>query len=263
MSTLQSNKNFEFILFTFELLFQINFKNYLSMKQKLFMVLTILSPYLYAQEVKTFSSEKSSFNVVEEMSVHDQFLDSVFHNGRVFFKSGDITRAFLNYNLIANGIFFLNDDKQVFQLVGLPEIRLISYGKRSFVPINLKEVGEIIATYDNGTSLILQRKSKVKNNAEYRGAYGTSTVTSATVRVNTWNDQGASIGIDKTTEIEISLESQYLLMIDNKITPLKTLKTLKKIYPSKWESIKQFVDANRISLNKQFDVVRLVNFCVE
>jgi hypothetical protein len=233
------------------------------MKQTIFMLLTFLSTFLYAQEVKTFTSEKSSFNVVEEMSVHDQFLDSVFHNGRVFFKSGDITRAFLNYNVIANGIFFLNDDKQALQLVGLPEIKLIAYGKRNFVPINSKDVGEIIATYNNGTNLILQRKSKVKNNAEYRGAYGTSTVTSATVRVNTWNDQGASIGIDKTTEIEISLESSYLLMVDNKITPLKTLKTLKKIYPSRWESIKQFVDVNKINLNNQFDLVRLVNFCVE
>lgn len=227
------------------------------------MVLTLVSTFVYSQDVKTFSSEKSSFNVVEEMSLHDQFLDSVFHNGRVFFKSGDITRAFLNYNVIANGIFFLNDDKQALLLVGLPEIKLISYNKRSFVPVNAKEVGEVIATYNNGTSLILQRKSKVKNNAEYRGAYGTSTVTSATVRVNTWNDQGASIGIDKSTDIEISLESHYLLMIDNKITALKSLKTLKKLYPSKWESIKQFVDANRISLNKQFDVVRLINFCVE
>lgn len=216
---------------------------------------------VFAQQTKTVRVEKAIFNVVEEMSLRDQMLDSVFHNGKVVFNSGEVTRAFLNYNVVANGIFFLNDNKEALQLMGLSEIKLISYGKRTFMPINSNEIAEMLMSYDDGTNLLLQRISKVKNNVEYRGAYGTSTTTSSVVRVRSWNDQGASVPIDKTTEIEVTIESKFLIMKNGKITPLRKLSDLKKVYPSKWNEIKSFVSSNKINLNRTGDVIALINFC--
>lgn len=221
----------------------------------------LLSLSVYAQEAKTVRVDKAIFNVVEEMSLRDQMLDSVFHNGRVAFKSGEITRAFLNYNVVANGIFFLNDNKEALQLMGLSDIKLVSYGNRTFIPINANEIAELIKSYDDGTNLLLQRISKVKNNVEYRGAYGTSTSTSSVVRVRSWNDQGASIPIDRTTEVEVIIESKFLILKNGKITPLRRISDLKKVYPNKWSEIKTFVNTSKINLKRTGDVIALVNFC--
>ena len=235
------------------------------MRLKTIILLFFLSTSICAlsQETKTESVEKNRFNLVEEMTLKDQMLDSIFYKGRVYFNDGNYTEAYLNYNLLTNSIFFLNDEKKAFQLVGLPEISTILYGKRTFIPINSKEVAEVIETLNGQVQLLLNRKVEVKNTAEYRGAYGTSTVTSSVTTVNTWDDVGAQRPINRSTDIEISLKSQYLLKKDNKIIPINRLRDLRKIYPDKWEPLKEFVQTNNLKFNNKKDVVSMIKFCNE
>jgi hypothetical protein len=235
------------------------------MRLKTTILLLLISASLFAlsQESKTVSVEKNRFNLVEEMTLKDQMLDTIFYKGRVYFKDGNYTEAYLNYNLLTNSIFFLNDEKKAFQLVGLPEISTIIYGKRTFLPINSKEVAEVIETLNGQVQLLLNRKVEIKNTAEYRGAYGTSTATSSVTRVNAWDDVGAHIPIDRAVNIEISLKSQYLLKKNDKIVPINRIRDLRKIYPDKWEQLKEFVQTNNFKFNNKNDVVSIIKFCNE
>jgi hypothetical protein len=235
------------------------------MRLKTTILFLFISASLFAlsQESKTVSVEKNRFNLVEEMTLKDQMLDTIFYKGRVYFKDGNYTEAYLNYNLLTNSIFFLNDEKKAFQLVGLPEISTIIYGKRTFLPINSKEVAEVIETLNGQVQLLLNRKVEIKNTAEYRGAYGTSTATSSVTRVNAWDDVGAHIPIDRAVNVEISLKSQYLLKKDDKIVPINRIRDLRKIYPDKWEQLKEFVQTNNFKFNNKNDVVSIIKFCNE
>ena len=163
------------------------------MKLRLATLLIVLlhSISIFSQDNKTVSIEKNRFNLVEEMTLKDQMLDPVFYMGKVFFKDGTHTETYLNYNLLTNGIYFLDNDNNAYQLAGLPEIAAISYGKRTFSPINSKEIAEVIQSLTGGDELLLNRKTEIKSSADNRGAYGASTITSSVARINTWDDAGA------------------------------------------------------------------------
>ena len=235
------------------------------MKLRLATLLIVLlhSISIFSQDNKTVSIEKNRFNLVEEMTLKDQMLDPVFYMGKVIFKDGTHTETYLNYNLLTNGIYFLDNDNNAYQLAGLPEIAAISYGKRTFIPINSKEIAEVIQSLTGGDELLLNRKTEIKSSADNRGAYGASTITSSVARINTWDDAGAYKQIDRSINVDITLKKMYLIKKGNKIININRMRDLRKLYPDKWESLKDFVQTNNLKFNRQDDVIKIISFCYE
>ncbi len=234
------------------------------MKTKISTLVLMIVPLIAFSQVKKIQVEveKNAFNIVEEVSLKGQFLDSAFYGGKVVFKTGETSRNLFNYNMLNNNIFFLDEKGQALQLTGLKDISAIFYGKRTFFPLNAREVVELVETFPDGSILAVKRKTEIKNKVEQRGAYGSSTVTSATVRVTAIDDvRPTTINLDKTTEIEILLHLQYYVINNNKIFALKKLKDLKRIYPTKWEMILQHVRENNLKLENKDHIIALINFC--
>jgi len=234
------------------------------MKTKISTIALLIAPLIAFSQVKKIQVEveKNAFNIMEEVSLKGQFLDSAFYGGKVVFKTGETSRNLFNYNMLNNNIFFLDEKDQAMQLTGLKDISAIFYGKRTFFPLNAREVVELVETFPDGSILAVKRKTEIKNKVEQRGAYGTSTATSATVRVTAIDDvRPTTIAIDKTTEVEIFLRFQFFIINNNKFIAINKLKDLKKIYPEKWESILQYVDKNRINFDNKDQVIALIKFC--
>jgi hypothetical protein len=232
-------------------------KKIILITQALFVVFIATS-----QEVKTVNVEKEKFNLLQEMSLTDQFLEPKFLMGKVVFKNGKTASQYLNYNIVANGITFLDEQNKVFILEGLADILMISFGNRNFVPINNVEVVEVLESFANGSSLVLQRQAKIKSDFENRGAYGTSTEAATAVsRHKTLTYDGITYGFDKHVEINITLKTNYLLTIDGKRYPLKNFSSLKKHYPTKWDDVKKYAKDQNFDFKNPENVLSIVRFC--
>lgn len=216
---------------------------------------------LFPQQAKTVNVDKDRFNLLQEMALTDQYLDTVFVMGKVFFKNGNSSRAYLNYNLITNGITFLDEKNTAMTLMGLSEISLISYGSRAFVSFGNDQVAEIIESFPNGVSLLLNRKSEVKKSFDQRGPYGTSLELASTDRLTTVFSEAITTRIDQRVDVEISMKSNYILLKDGKTFPVNRLKDLRKIYPEKWDELREFVKENNMNPNNKDNVLAIIKFC--
>lgn len=133
-----------------------------------FLLLTGCSNYLSTDDKQEIKVNKMSFNLVEELDLYDQHLDTVYYYGTVNFRDNAIAKAYLNYNLITNSILFLDEQNVMLELDKLYLIKNITYGFRTFIPYNDKEVVELIRTFQDGASLLLHRTSDIKNMEDYR-----------------------------------------------------------------------------------------------
>lgn len=215
----------------------------------------------FSQDKMFVNIEKTRFNLLEELSLHDQFLEPLFQAGKVTFTNGASRSSYLNYNLVSNSIYFIDQDKRAFILEGLASIALISFGRRTFIPINEKEVAEILDTYSNGSKLILHRSASIKHSHENRGAYGTSTELAFSDRVNSLNIDNTYTKFDEKVSVEVTLRSNFIILKDGKRVTLKRFRDLRKLYPSKWEEVKNYVKQNNLDLNNKEDVIALIRFC--
>jgi hypothetical protein len=223
-----------------------------------FLFLAIAS---FSQDKMLVNIEKARFNLLEELSLHDQFLEPHFQDGKVTFSNGASNSSYLNYNLVSNRIYFVDQDKRAFILEGLASIALISFGRRTFIPINEKEVAEIIETYSNGSMLLLHRSASIKHSHENRGAYGTSTELAFSDRVNSLNIDNTYTKFDEQVSVEVTLRSNFIILKEGKRITLKRFRDLRKLYPSKWEDVKNFAKQNNLDLNNKEDVIALIRFC--
>lgn len=233
------------------------------MKDILILTLLIYSTQLFAQTTKTVNVEKERFNLLEEMSLTDQYLEPEFIMGQVVFNNGNTTRAYLNYNMVSNNIIFLDDQRTAMALMGLAQIRFIAFGKRSFIPISNNQVAEVIETYPNGTSLLLHRKSEIKKEYDTRGPYGTSLETSSTDRIVTLYEQTKTTKIDQSVEVQIEMRSTYMLNSGGNFYSINRLSDLKKIYPAKWDIIRKYVKDNNLSVRNKEHIIAIIGYCNE
>jgi hypothetical protein len=232
------------------------------MRTFILFVIMLTALFASAQNVKTVRVEKERFNLLQEMSLHDQFLEPKFQMGTVVFKNGKTASRHLNYNVVANAITFLDDKNRVFILEGFSDIHIITFGKRQFIPINNVEVAEVLETFSNGSSLVLRRQAKIKNDFDNRGGYGTSTEAATAVsRYKTVTQNGITYNFDNRVEVNITLTSSYLLLVDGKTLPINRFSNLKKYFPTKWQDAKEFAKENNFDFKKPESVLAIVRFC--
>ena len=234
------------------------------MKRILIIAFIALSLNAIGQKTIEVYSDKSLIYLNEEISLKSQFLDSLFYQGRVFFKNGKSSSALMNYNLLENGISFVDKNKNILILDGLDEILLVTYNRREFIPYQ-GNILEQIATYNNDISLFLKRKTSVKSNAT-NGAYGMNSQSanigkysylSGPGGVQTYND------LNKEIRVDVTLESEYFLKIDGKFFSVSRIKDLKKLFPSKRDSILNYISSNKLKLNNPLDLKQIIKYCVE
>jgi hypothetical protein len=214
-----------------------------------------------SQEVKSINFDKYSFDIVEDLSLTDVFLDPEFQQGTITLKSGNRSAGSLNYNIVTNGINFLNEKNEPLILVDIPNVLLITYGNRTFIPLNANEVAEVVKTFTNGSSVLLIRRAKLKNSLENRGPYGATVDPSSLAKISSLYEDGVFLNKKSNFEVSVTVDYNYFVVLNNKRTQIKRFKDLRKLYPSKWEDVKTFVLDNNIDLSKKEGLLSVLQFC--
>lgn len=220
------------------------------------------------EKINTVVSDKTKINLIETLSLKSQFLDTLFYAGRVYFTDGKSSIAQMNYSLLDNGIYFLDKEKRLLKMVGLDKIKNISYSNRFFYVLN-NEIYERLYTSQNYT-LLLKRKSVIKNNDEVKGPYGISLETSSTSSYSSVSEsigKGNTLGEDYNRKdkinVDITLNKYYYIFYNNKLSGIYKVRDLIKIFPTKKDSIKTYINDNKIDISKEQDFIKLVSFCVD
>ncbi|RPH34123.1 MAG: hypothetical protein EHM93_01840 [Bacteroidales bacterium] len=232
------------------------------MKQFFFFILIAISINVMGQTTIEVYSDKSFIYLREEIALKNQFLDSVFYNGKVLFKNGKSSNALMNYNLIDNGISFVQDKKIVI-LTGLEDILFVTYNKRIFIPYQDTFL-EQIEDFGNNVLLLLKRKTILKTNS-VSGAYGMNSQSSNIGKFSYLSGNGIEqnyTDLNKNVTIDVTLETDYFIKIDDKIKPLNRIKVLMKLFPNKKNSLLDFISTNNIKITESYDLKKMIRFCL-
>lgn len=224
----------------------------------LFMLLN-LSICTIAQNSINVISEKSTINLLEEVSLKEQFLDPEFISGKVFFKDGSVSSALLNYNLLLNTILFVGDNDIALTLSELNKISLVSYGKHKFIPYN-NSFMEIVGSYKNDVILLLDRKVKVKDNKKV-GLYGDSMETSAFTNITSYDNKIMYRDFSHQINIDIIQNYSYYICVKSKFYKIQRVKDILKIFPEKKDSVLDYINNNNLKPSIIFDLDKIISYC--
>ena len=215
-----------------------------------------------SQENATFRITSQSLDKVVTFTSPSLFLDSTFHPGMVFYKSGEVGKALMKFNLVENDIYFIKGKGDVLKLNELDKTSSIKYAGRTFVYTPKYNLIELIKSYSDSLDLFIYRQSTVKNPQENDGAYSTNTNTSALTRNSSYEEGRRSFKITRDVTIEVTMKSTYLLRIKGKYRKLRNVQDLIKIFPHNKQAIEDFVrtksDANKSGL----DVNEIIELCI-
>lgn len=219
------------------------------------------SAMLYAKNYKSGHTKTSAKQDNEKLK--GQLLDVDFQLGKVVFKDGTSSQENLNYHLPSNRICYINEQNEPFVLVELRDILMISYGNRTFVPVNNVSVAELLKTFSDGSRLLLQRQAKTEVGDDNSGAYGASTVTSSVVKLTSLRLEGHTSNFEVADDKSLVIREKFTLTMNGKNYTISKLKSLKKIYPSKWKAIEGYAAQNKPNLKNQQDLITLLEFCTK
>ena len=211
--------------------------------------------FLSLLSICTFAQTNDITN--QKFTNSSQFLFNEFTNGDVYFKNGNITSEELNYNVFFQEIWFIRYNKSLI-LKNFDEINSVNINSSTFIMHKEKIYEEIFIS--NNLSIIKYRKINYESASNNKGAYGTSTETSAT---ENWGNLVVKVaGVTKypnvqaENDIEFKMEIKYFILKENETYPL-TKKKLFKLFPEKEEQIKNYIKDNKLSLLVDKDIIEL------
>ncbi|HCX99083.1 MAG TPA: hypothetical protein DG754_03000 [Bacteroidales bacterium] len=216
---------------------------------------------LYANNYQTDHKKTNDEQDIENMKV--QFLDAEFQPGKIIFTNGITSQQNLNYHLPSNRICFINEQNEPFVLAKLNNIIVVSYGDRTFIPIDKYNIVELLEVFSDGSKLLLQRQGKAYENKDNAGPYGGSTTTSSVRELSSITINGRFSYIEATTTNKFTLSERFLLMKNGKKYTISRLKSLKKIYRSKWGEIEEYAAQNKPDFKNHQDLIELLEFCTK
>ena len=237
--------------------------NPIAMKRiLLLLVSTLMVQGLYAQ-VKPQNVEVAGGDVLN--NVVDKKLQYAFDDfteGAVLHNNGNLSRAKLNYSYLVNEMQYIDSPTgDTLALMPSSDIMIISISGRKFIPRN-KEYVELLS--EGLISLGVKRTNKLLSTGA-KGAYGTSTNTSAITSMNHIStNMGGDQSLSVLKNMQISLDSHYYLIEigSNKFTFVANRKSFLKAYPKdKATLIEQYVNENKIDFEKEEDLIKLTSYC--
>lgn len=204
-----------------------------------------------------------------------QYYFEDFTKGKVVFKDDSIGTAYLNYNILLGEIHFISQELwesknlqissnkvQYVQKLILEGVNHIEIKDQFFV---VTPKGIMIYVYGdrvqllNHTQIVLKRETPV-------GAYGGALNTGAST-------QHSSIGSAKFhTDSPYSLKSLVIseyqkqnkfYLVKEGILHKPTLKKIQQLFSIDRASLKRFIKTNKLSLKREADLIRIIEFASE
>ena len=227
------------------------------MKNYLLILMLLFPGWIFAQERQIIEAN-SNTDLTNKLSTQMQYIFPEFTDGQVFFLKASAGTGKLNYNMLIGEMQFL-DNAEVLALVA-KEISEVNINNRRFFPYKGNEFAEELLSTDK-YKLLVRRKGNVAPFAK-KGAYGTSSSTSAITSYSSINSDGNNYNLSVANDVLITVRYFYYLMGENgKYTQITNTKTFTKLFPALRTQIETFVKEQKIRFDKEDDLKKLLVYC--
>lgn len=225
---------------------------------------------LFSLTATTANNHYSAHNTAsaqqDKKGLKEHLLDAAYVPGKVIFDDGSVSEEMLNYFINLNQVTYINEKGDTLVVSDLSDINLISYGNRIFIPLDKKKVAEVVKTFGDGeTMLMLERQGKVTRVSDSSGPYGTSTETASISRLSSMHEWDilTNEGFEAESMYARITKEVFIVVRNRKQYKITNLKSLRKIFSSKWNEIKDYDKQYKPDLKNVDDVIALLEFCVE
>lgn len=218
------------------------------------MKLTYLTIFFVLYFLPVANSQSYTDSVIQRQS----YLFENFIDGSVLLKSGEISRAPLNYCSYDQTVLFKKDGK-ILTLTGLASVDTVYINEKKFVPFN-DMVYEVINTTGK-VELYVSYVSEVRPLIATADHNGTSVQDN-----NQVSNTVSNVYVSRPFKGDFTLEitKRYWLKMYKKLYKANNVKDFLKVFrESTNPSIGEFVKQNHIDFKSEADLVKLINFCNE
>lgn len=213
-------------------------------------IISLISLNLFSQE--------SIYNT--KFTINSQYLLNKFISGKVIFNDNYENNSKLNYNVLLEEIHFLQND--TIKTLISNDIKYIILDKFKFISINNKYFQEIHKS--KNLKLVFQYNADISSIGVNKGAYGTSTETAATTKLNSVPTQsmynGGYVVLKDDNAKEIKTTPRYYIVTSNGKMISPTKKKIHKLSNKKKEEIETFIKTNNLKFTNKEDLIKILDF---
>ncbi|MEE4198073.1 MAG: hypothetical protein V2I54_10545 [Bacteroidales bacterium] len=209
-------------------------------------------------------SQEKNCDINTQFTQNAQFLFNSFQKGTVVFENNTQTSALLNFNVVSNNIYYVENEK--FYVLNPESVDYVSICNKKFYSYNNK-VYELI--YNKKFQLLAGREVNWEELQGREGAYGAkspNTVGSNLSTIDVTNiseDHSYLVNLrDNEEDKEITLSLIFKIKYGNNFYSTSK-RSFYKIYPDHKKEIKQYIKDNNLNLNQKSDLIKLANYCDE
>lgn len=185
-----------------------------------------------------------------------QFLLHHFDSSIVKLKTGEFSKAFMNYNTLTEKMAFYQKGS-VLDLIRPENVDTVYIGERVFIPFE-KVFYEVILK--DRISFFIQHKSDLISKGR-PAALGTTSQTSGINSVSKMVGPKNSYNLKLPEEFDIKPYKIYWIMMNDKMQRFMNERQLLNIFPEKKDQLKDFIKKSDLNLTNPDDLIEIATFC--
>lgn len=228
----------------------------------------ICNPGTLSSQERMYVGTGDTLNIV--LSSGFQYLYPDFTQGRVHFTTGEVSTAFMNYNILMNEIHFFDSRRLAMlelkseadflehaQSLVMDDIEFVTIGKDVFFNTT-RGLMILVANYD--IKLLQQNSIRITGESKV-GAYG-QRVQSASIesRDRLPVEMAREADLKPRVETQFTRKTEYFLYDDGRLVPA-TQRQFERNFPERRSDIRSFVSANKTDFSNMDDLKKLLEFC--
>jgi len=187
-----------------------------------------------------------------------QYLFTQFDSSIVKLKTGEFSKALMNYNTLTERMAFYQKGS-VLDLVKPESVETVYIQKRMFMPFE-KAFYEVIL--NSPVSFYIQHKSDLVSKGR-PAALGSTSQTSGITSVSKLVGPTNSYNMKLPEDFDIKPYNIYWIRMNNEMHRFMNERQFLKIFPEKEDQLKKFIKESDININKPEDLLKLATFCNE
>ncbi|MDH6341730.1 hypothetical protein M2480_000813 [Parabacteroides sp. PFB2-12] len=206
--------------------------------------------------VAWFTFTSSMAQLVKEA----QYLFPSFQAGLVYYKSGQVYNAQINFSLVTNKFVFIDTtDHDVIKEFAEPDnIGAVKIGERLFVADRYGSGEEVLK--NENPRILVRYKGKLHDRGQ-KAAYGGRSLTSSIESVSSIQQGGTMYQLEGDDRWVIQgIEKRYKVEKDKKMKEFVNEKQFLKIFSKKKETLQEYIQTNNVDFDNIEQVMALCQY---
>lgn len=186
------------------------------------------------------------------------FLFPRFTKSVIKLKSGQVSSAVLNYNIIDQEMVFRQNEG--YMVLSNPQlVDTVYIANRTFIPF---KIGFYELIMSGAVTLFIQYKSDLESVGTPTGYGATSQTTHATPQRQMYGPFG-TVDLNIPDGYKIVDKTEYWVRKNDVMEKFSSKRQFLKIFKEKEKELSKFIDENDIKFKNINDIVKLFNYCNE